>query len=355
MKRLLAATVVAILATYFVPVARAATIIYHEDFTSHSASALALTGTAPDVDNNGGTNSWLAYSGYKQNGVMPTTTAQGAWLPFAPQPGNTYTLSASMTGITATGTTSVAWYALGFAKALPTAANAENGSQNRFIEAPTLGRAWMFYRATNTATNMIQLGNNSTGTGAGPQSPAAWSDSSLSGAGDIDMKIVLDTNPAIWTATFFAKRPTDSLYTQVSNGALNLLTQDITGIGFTRTTNTSGTVMSGTITRFTLESVAPAYIAGDVNGDGHVDILDFNIIRDHLFQSGTHTQGDLTNDGFVDFSDFRAWKSAPPSGAGASVNVAIPEPASALLAMIATAGSFFVGRRRRGVASQQSL
>lgn len=70
--------------------------------------------------------------------------------------------------------------------------------------------------------------------------------------GDIDMKIVLDTNPAIFTAAFYAKRPASSTYTLVSNGALNLLAQDILGVGFARTTGT----LSGRINSFDL-SVIP--------------------------------------------------------------------------------------------------
>ena len=97
-------------------------------------------------------------------------------------------------------------------------------------------------------------------------------------------------------------------------------------------------------------------IPGDVNGDLAVNDLDFNIIRDHLFSSGPRTQGDLTNDGVIDFSDFRAWKTAHEagSGAGAGLNAAVPEPASAMIAMIATAASFFAGRRRRVAISRHT-
>jgi hypothetical protein len=330
-------------------------VIYDEDFTlpTHANSTLILNGTAPDVDANGGTNKWLAYSGYKENGTLATANvSQGAWLPFVPQAGNTYTLSASLTNVGPDGS-SVAWYALGFAKALPTAANAELGSaQNRFVEGVTAGRAWMLFRPNNPTSpdnpNVSHIGSLNSGTAVNVN----WTDPTLERAegGDIDMKIVLDTTQATWTADFFAKRSADSLYTEVTS-TQNLQVQDILGVGFARTTGS----LSGTITRFTLQSVAPVLLPGDVNGDGHVDVLDFNIIRDHLFTNGTRSQGDLTNDGIVDFSDFRAWKSAPPSGAGASVNAAIPEPASALLAMIATVGSLLIGRRRCDIAPRQNL
>lgn len=329
----------------------AVAVIYDEDFLGSGSDN--LNGSTVDIDHSGAstTTTWKAYSGFKQNGLLPTTSVNlGAWLPFVPQTGNTYTLSASLTGIGPDGS-STAWYAIGFGKSVPT--TLETGD-NRFISNASLGRAWMLFRPNNpgTSANMIQLGNTTTGTATGPQSPAAWNAPTLVEGGDIDMQIVLDTNPTTWTATFFAKRPTDSLYTQVSNGPLNLLAQDIGMVGIARTTG----ALQGNITNFTLESTAPLLIPGDVNGDLVVNDLDFNIIRDHLFLSGPRTQGDLTNDGFIDFSDFRAWKTAHEagSGAGADLNASVPEPASAMLAMIATAASFFVGRRRRVATSRHT-
>jgi hypothetical protein len=334
----------AVLTTAFWSVADriiAASVIYDEDFLGSVNDN--LNGSTVDVDHSGAstTTTWKAYSGFKQNGLLPSAGVNlGAWLPFAPQAGNTYTLSASLTGVGPDGT-SAAWYAIGFGKSVPT--TLETGD-NRFISNASLGRAWMLFRPNNpgTSSNMIQLGNASTGTATGPQSPAAWNAPTLVEGGDIDMQIVLDTNPTTWTATFFAKRPTDSLYTQVSNGPLNLLAQDIAMVGIARTSGT----LQGMITNFTLESTAPLLIPGDVNGDLAVNDLDFNIIRDHLFASGTRNQGDLTNDGFVDFSDFRAWKTAHEAGSGAGLSASVPEPASAVFALIAMAISLLAGRRR---------
>ena len=322
----------------------AVSVIYDEDFLGLASDN--LNGSTVDIDHSGATTTttWKAYSGFKQNGLLPSTGVNlGAWLPFVPQSGNTYTLSASLTGVGPDGS-SVAWYAIGFGKSVPT--TVESGD-NRFISGTSLGRAWMLFRPNNpgTSSNMIHLGNTTTGTATGPQSPAAWNAPTLVEGGDIDMQIVLDTNPTTWTATYFAKRPTDSLYTQVSSGPLNLLAQDIGMVGIARTTGS----LNGMITNFTLESTAPLLIPGDVNGDLAVNDLDFNIIRDHLFLSGPRGQGDLTNDGFIDFSDFRAWKTAHEagSGAGAGLNATVPEPASALFAMVATAIGFCVGRPRR--------
>lgn len=82
---------------------------------------------------------------------------------------------------------------------------------------------------------------------------------------------------------------------------------------------------------------------GDVNFDGNVDILDFNIIAGNFKQTASSiSQGDVNEDGFVDFADFKIWK-AESAGAG-SANLTVPEPCSIILTLIALAG---LTRRRR--------
>jgi hypothetical protein len=136
---------------------------------------------------------------------------------------------------------------------------------------------------------------------------------------------------------------------------LPLLAQDIAAVGIARTTNSTGS-LSGKITNFSLVQTVSNAIPGDVNGDGHVDVNDFNIIRNDLFTSGSRAQGDLTGDGFVDFSDFRQWKTAAGGGAGsgAGFDIAVPEPASALIAILGLAGGFVGGRRRQNAASPRN-
>src|SRR5204862_7515954 len=72
--------------------ATALNTIYEENFLGSVANN--LNGSTVDVDNSGGFNTtWLAYSGYKQNCLLPSASvAEGAWLPFIPSAGNTYTL-----------------------------------------------------------------------------------------------------------------------------------------------------------------------------------------------------------------------------------------------------------------------
>jgi hypothetical protein len=250
MKKFLAFTVTAVVVTFIVPAARAG-IIYSASFGGDSSN---LAGSGPDVDNNGGTNTWVASTGYKKNGTTPSAGINsGAYLPFTPVAGNIYTLSARFLGVGPDGT-NVAWHGLGFGKSMPTT-NMETG-ENRFVSGNTTGRAWMLFRPNNPLTptdspNVNHLGNATSGTASNP----VWTDATLARAegGDIDMEIILNTSPAIWTADFLAKRPSDSSYTDVSGGPLNLIVQDIGMVGIARTTNTAGSgALTGTVASFVL-------------------------------------------------------------------------------------------------------
>jgi hypothetical protein len=45
-------------------------------------------------------------------------------------------------------------------------------------------------------------------------------------------------------------------------------------------------------------------IPGDANGDGHVNILDFNIVISYFGQTGAEVLGDVNSDGSVNILDF---------------------------------------------------
>lgn len=97
------------------------------------------------------------------------------------------------------------------------------------------------------------------------------------------------------------------------------------------------------------DSFDPLPLFGDVDGNGLVEIADFNIIRDNFYLDGaTKAEGDLTQDGLVSIADFEEWKDNFP-GSGASflplLFSSVPEPGAACLLLLATAPAF--GRRSR--------
>src|SRR5215467_7289622 len=91
---------VAVVLGGFAQAAIGAGVIYDENFGGLATDN--LNGSTPDVDNSGNNSLWSAFSGYKQDGTIPANVAQGAFLPFTPVAGNTYTLSVSFSNVAGT-------------------------------------------------------------------------------------------------------------------------------------------------------------------------------------------------------------------------------------------------------------
>lgn len=322
-----------------------AAVLYDENFTGSAATT--LNGQIPDVDQNGGFNMWRAHSNYLADGNMtPPAGGSGGYLPFIPQPGFVYTLSASFTGITGALGTNTNWMAIGFAESVPPNPQTTT-NDTRFISGPTVGKAWMLFRtnfATGGLTHQTLRGDANSGTANGTDYT-----SSFTAGGDIDLQIVLNTTggPATYTATYYAKRPTDGAYTQVSAGALPLLAEDIGAVGFAASGPAAN--IDSRLTNFTLETTGPIVVPGDVDGNGTVNELDFNVIRDNLFTTvASRSLGDLNSDGTVNFTDFRLWKSVASAEVLANIgSFGVPEPATASLLAFASIG-FVAARRRLG-------
>src|SRR5690606_20853438 len=100
-----------------------ADVIYVEDFDGVGG---ALNGAAPTVDNNGGGNAWITVAGFLDDGTVQSGHGS-ALLPFAPQNGAVYEMSATLTNVNSPDTVGD-WIALGFARQ----ASTTTSNQNRF-------------------------------------------------------------------------------------------------------------------------------------------------------------------------------------------------------------------------------
>jgi hypothetical protein len=94
----------------------------------------------------------------------------------------------------------------------------------------------------------------------------------------------------------------------------------------------------------------PPIVDGDTNGDGLIDAVDFNNIRNSLGYAGL-TPGlgvDIAgNDGIIDFRDLRFFQQKYPAVAAAALGEAIPEPASLALGAFAVVAAAGISRRHR--------
>jgi hypothetical protein len=214
--------------------------ILSDDFSGGGGD---LHGQGPDVTPGA---TWVASSIFNANGSIEAASAGSATLSFTPTAGHVYTLDASFTGLAqAAGATNPEhdWFALGFANGQSTGST----TNDRFLTGNNVvGSAWMFVRGSTTTT----FGNNAflDGTVDG----AAWAAGmNTERAGDMDMRIVLDTSDmwGNWNATWYAKRPIDVGYTKVRDTTA-LGSTTINSVGIAK----SNTGVAGSVTNFSLTS-----------------------------------------------------------------------------------------------------
>ncbi len=228
-----------------IPVAHATTIFSH----TFDEGTGGLNGTAVDT----GTGSWVAPNVVTANGFFSTGPGS-ATLAFTPSQGTQYQLNASIIGVSGDAN----WVALGFAGG-PGLAGAGTPGQStvsdnnaRFTSQSGVdveGRAWMMARGTNTTTFNRAFTEGSTGSVTDWAGPTSLSQSD---GGNFDLRILLDTTggAGTWSATWFAKRPTDGTFTEVRSAFL-LPNEDITSVGFSFSTGTVG----GTLESFSLTQI----------------------------------------------------------------------------------------------------
>jgi hypothetical protein len=230
----------------------AAATIYRHTF---SGTGSPLHNALPTVDNyQGGGNRWIARTNdgtatgtgivFYDNGTivgseaMTGATFGNATLPFVPQPGNVYTLDVSLSGVTVPDG-SANWVGVGFAAGSTTTGNS-NG--DRFIgPGGSIGQPWMIYRGTGAPANQLDQTFLGPGTGGGMNWPAPVVGSR---GGPVDLRIVLDTRPALWEADWFAKNPSDATYTLLRE-ATYAMNPTIGAVGYAiANNNVGGTIVS---------------------------------------------------------------------------------------------------------------
>lgn len=159
-----------------------------------------------------------------------------------------------------------------------------------------------------------------------------------------NMSITIARSSGVWTYTLIGTSGSfigTATRTPAQPTFLNSLNDLTVGV-FSASTN--ATTFTVDVDSFVVSVPVP----GDANGDGLVNIQDFNDISDHLFSTvPSGTLGDANLDGVVNYADFRVWKNnyVPPGGAGSFVPTLVPEPSALALAAFAILLGMFRGRR----------
>jgi hypothetical protein len=98
-------------------------------------------------------------------------------------------------------------------------------------------------------------------------------------------------------------------------------------------------LMKGTVLGVAQWIAVRPCIPGDINGDGLVDVADYDIWAANVGKAGaTWSQGDLNGDGLVDVADYDIW------AADVGNTAATPEPAT--LSLLVLGGAAMIRRRK---------
>ncbi|MBN1846727.1 MAG: immunoglobulin domain-containing protein [Sedimentisphaerales bacterium] len=207
-------------------------VIYEDDF--NGPAAVELNGLPPDIDANGGTNTWIAHSSWRADGTPGPYSS--ATLPFAAAAGRVYRLSARLANVVG----DKDWLAVGFAAGSST----EQSNEARFITGATAGQPWMLRRGDSTTLD------DQTFAGPGTQNGQDIAET-LDRSSDVDFCLILDTRSDHWRALWYQKRSDEADYqlvrqfTYASNPA-------IAAVGLA----CANTGTTGRIERFRLEEPA---------------------------------------------------------------------------------------------------
>jgi hypothetical protein len=121
----------------------------------------------------------------------------------------------------------------------------------------------------------------------------------------------------------------DMLQANIVTGPVNPAIFDLTGDGqVTIADRNEWLILAGA----TNLASGNAYLSGDANLDGSVDVSDFNVWNSNKFSAtSAWTSGDFNADGSVDVSDFNVWNSNKFQSADSARSSAVPtlQPATA--------------------------
>jgi len=193
--------------------AHAVIVIYSEDFTGTGA----LHGTAPTTTTDGAT--WVA-SGWQKNGTITGSGNNNAFLPFAPESGWLYTLTATLSD------GGGGWTALGFTEFNEVG----EGFQGFDVNASP----WVFYRGTTGSTP------REVDSRTGPATGGGFSHGSYDSP--VTLSMVLDTTGSDWSVEWFINGDSERTHTFTDgNPSINY-------VGFGRITSAVGPIQSFELT-----------------------------------------------------------------------------------------------------------
>ncbi len=99
---------------------------------------------------------------------------------------------------------------------------------------------------------------------------------------------------------------------------------------------------------FIAQLAAPPGGPGDVDNNGSVNVLDYNLMNAHFESTvAIFTNGDLDGNSYVDLNDFARWRNVAPLSALIAAGFAVPEPGTAVLIGAACIGMFGLRRHTR--------
>jgi hypothetical protein len=206
-------------------------VLFEHEFLDQGGG---LLGVQPAVTF--GDASWVAAPLFQEDGSIQPGKGT-ATLAFSPVDGVMYTLDAT---VTTTRGASEDWIGLGFG-------HGQTTKSARFNSGGIAGRVWMLHRAADTHKPVNRAWLSTDG------ADWDWSPTDSPLGGTMDLRIVLDTTAGAgaWTATWFAKRPSEGTYVEVRESKA-LINELITSIGF----SVIGGNLSASIENFSLRAEA---------------------------------------------------------------------------------------------------